>query len=617
MMTAAEFCEISKIPQSIEDVIWPDLNADFYSQCLRGIDQLTKHCQANAENLTTFFVGAGISIHRPARLPSAVEAVATLLQECIRLYPALSRYESTLLKVTKQSRYVLMENVFQHLFECVQPEVFHAGNIFNMPSSPPRFNVNHRFLADWIRSARGTVLTPNLDPLIEHAWSLASETPVADLMVARRPEDFVPWEKLIEQPHTLWKLHGSSDDPASWAITLSKVGFQLDESRAGLIDHVVSQHNICFMGYRAADLDLFPPILESHSKQREKGAQLFWVFYFRDGYKTLEDYLQNEPNIAQLYAANTSAFVPIVTTAERLSTWLHSTCLHRGPVFPQDIPDYPPYDYRQWFTADLSVIGELLTRKLVGHTLRTLGEFDEANAIFEDAVNSVMDAGIPVSRIEKGHLRQVTQLLQESALTAQQKGDYATAIARVKRAQQMLRMLGNDNETEFGLVSMLLDAKSGVTWRDRLIGAVRLLRLHWRFFRLHRRRDTPIGFSPVLGQGLCIFYEVKSVERILEKLSVTRFHWVRLSLIRWYEIAGNFIKRSQFLNSMPDVRRRQAFLWAPIDSMKAALTMAESIRIARTVGDAYHHLSLERAQLLKTRLRDADAISRLEDEMKL
>jgi hypothetical protein len=75
----------------------------------------------------------------------------------------------------------------------------------------------------------------------------------------------------------MWKLHGSSDDPETWAITLSKVGFKLDDARAAFIENIVSEHNICFIGYRAADLDLFPPILAAQSKRNGGASKIFWV----------------------------------------------------------------------------------------------------------------------------------------------------------------------------------------------------------------------------------------------------------------------------------------------------------------------------------------------------
>ncbi len=611
MPTADTFRNLEVVPATLDDVLWPELEPAFYQQCREGLQELTLAYQSSNQPKTSFYVGAGISVYKPSRLPVAHTVIKALFEECARLYPDLQRYSRPLEGALNRSNYVLMENIFQHLFENVHPGPFHAGQVFDIPALPPRFNINHTFLARWLHSGRGSVITPNLDPLIEHAWHNATGLNPDHLTVIRRPDDFESWSQLINQPDILWKLHGSSDDPASWAIILSRVGFSLEDARAEFIKHLVFEHNLCFIGYRAADLDLFPPIRDAHSQRRPGGSKIFWVFYFREGRKTLDDYLGDEPNIAQLFEANPECICPIVTTAERLSTWLQRQCLHTEPALPSSSVTIPTYDYRRWFVVDLQLIGAQAAQGLIGYAFRVLGDYDQALTVLDEAVEAVLKDEGRLTQANELLIRQTAQLLQESAQTSWQKKDYLTAITKVERAHKLLRKFGDDPGSEYGLVTMILDAKGSIRWTKRVSAIARLIRLHWRFWRLSNHPGP--GFSPILGQGLCIFHEAKITEELIKKTPFIRFRPVRLLLIAWYGHAGNFIQKSKFLNSMPDVKRRQAFLWATLDADRAVKEMIEAIRLAQTVSDAHYQLSVERARLLSAQLDDPDAQRKLLD----
>jgi tetratricopeptide (TPR) repeat protein len=609
MPTAGTFRDLQDIPKTIEDVLWDDLEPEFWQRCKEGLELLTRACNDFNEMKTSFYVGAGISVFKPSNLPAAHAVIQSLFDECILIYPNLKKYSSTLEKALEQNNYVLMENIFQHLYECVFPSPFHAGRIFDIPITPPKYNLNHTFLALWLRSGRGTVITPNLDPLIEHAWHQITGLDLNKLTVINRPEQFNEWEYLINQPDVLWKLHGSSDDPESWAITLSRVGFRLEDAVSNFLTHLISTQNICFIGYRAADLDLFPPILDAHTQRKSGSAKIFWVFYFQEGYRTLSEYLQHEPNIAKLFEMNPAHIYPIVTSAERLSAWLQSQCLNIEPILPTPSATAPNYDYRRWFATDIQTIGESATQKLIGYTLRVLGRHDEAIAVLDEAAESILKDAEHFTKADEQLIRQTAQLLQESAQTSWQKKDYDTAIAKVKRAQRLLSQIGDDIGSEFGFVSMIIDAKVPIRWTIRLSALVRLIRLHWRCKK--HAHGSVTGFSPVLGDGLCLFYEVKVVEQLLKKTPFISNRSIRLLLIAWYDRAGAKIEESKFLNSIPDIKWRQAALWITIDAKKAVKEMIESIQIAKTISQAHHTLSIERARSLLEQADDPTAKSNL------
>ncbi len=609
MPDASAFRDLDTIPRAIDEVIWPGLEPAFYQRCRQGLSALTEACKTGSAGKTSFFVGAGISMYRPSRLPNANQVVAGLIDECLRTYPALRRYSVALGPNLVQSEYVFMENILQHLYESVHPAPFHAGRIFDVPPSPPRFNINHEFLARWLRSGSGTVATVNLDPLMEHAWQRVGAGVPRPLIVVRRPEEFKSWNTLTDRPDVLWKLHGSSDDPESWDIILSRVGFSLEDQRADFIRHLISKHNMCFLGYRAADLDIFPPILQAY--EHPVGAsESFWVFYFHEGYRTLGDYLLREPNVARLFEASGTRMHPIVTTAERLCSWLQSECLRVVPVLPPDDAVTPDYNYRKWFAIDIRAIGEQATWKLIGYTLRVLGRQDEAITVLDEAAEAALSEGEHLADTNELLLQRTAQLLQESAQTSWQQGESLVAIAKVERARSLLRMVGDEVGAEFGIVSMILDTKPPLGWARRLAALARLIRLHWRFWRLGRQSED--GFSAILGQGLCVLYEAKVAEAVVSRTPLLRARPVRLLLAAWYERAGRMIRKSRFLGSVPDVLRRQAFLLAPIEPDKASQMMIEAITIARTLSRAHLDLATERAQLLLGKIGDTGARSSLQ-----
>jgi len=82
MLSASDFGEIKKVPASPDEVIWSDLDPSFYDDCIRSLDELTNDCKAGKGSPTTFYVGAGVSIFRPSKLPDAKTVLKTLFNYC-------------------------------------------------------------------------------------------------------------------------------------------------------------------------------------------------------------------------------------------------------------------------------------------------------------------------------------------------------------------------------------------------------------------------------------------------------------------------------------------------------------------------------------------------------
>lgn len=613
MIPASDFGDIRQIPTMPSEVIWSDLAPDFYEECIQSLDELTNCCKDSSLVPTSFYVGAGISIFRPSKLPDAKTVLKTLFNYCKQTHsPHLDVGVETLLKVIDQGGYVLMENVFQQLYENLQPEQFHSGTIFDVPVSTPSFNINHLFLARWLQSGKGTVITTNLDPLIEQAW-LTTSSSNKKLYVIKHPTDYDNWRAVIGDENVLWKLHGSADDPTTWAITLSKVGFKIEDARASFIDHIVSQHNVCFIGYRAADLDLFPPILEAHtSKDRDlaHNTKVFWVFYFQDGYRTssagrltVEDYLAHEPNIRKLFEANPSGFRPIVTTAERLLAWLRFQCWNETIHIPDTHAPAGSYDYSTGLKSDIDNIGFAGAGKLVAFTLRTVGKHEEALKVLDLVIDRVNESS---NVLDSETIEKVAQLWQESAHTSFQKGNVQEALRKLDRTWKLLK--NSDDQLgrawcQFGRVTMALDAKEDIPVFVRLQALQRLFFLKNWFERLVN--SYPENSSPLLGKGLCLYYQLKIAERILGVLGLLRLSFSRKSLSRGYNAVEQVLRKTAFLNSLPDILRRKAFLMISVSPEQSVQYMIESMRVAEVVSVEHHELACERARALLVQIKEA------------
>lgn len=607
MKTAFDFRSIASLPTLEQDVIWSELEPRFHQQCIEALTELTSLSQtATHQSPVSFYVGAGISIFRPSALPAAKDVLSSLFRLCAHTHPNLRPYTDIIQEALNQGSYVLMENVFQNLSESIYPKPFNAGHIFDVSELPPAFNINHAFLARWLHSGKGSVVTTNLDPLIEHAWRSLSSIATQELKIIKRPDEFQDWRSLLNQS-VLWKLHGSANDSESWAITLSKVGFELQDQRSDFLQYLIDENHTVFIGYRAADLDLFPSILKAHEGKLLGAPKIFWVFYFDEAKRTLEDYLEGESNIEKLFVANPNLFAPIVTTAERLSTWLELKCFNQSIAIPDPNITVPRQDFEHWLRQDIESIGLVGCTKLVGQTLRTLGRKEQARKVFDDLAEQLLQTPSAQIKDEQGTYTKIAQLLQEIAQTYWQEQDVLAALTTVERAWQFLRKTDNHLERawcQYGLITMTLDAKHSITRKKWIIAFVQLIGLHYLFWKLSRKSHA--DNSPILGKGLCLYYETKVVERIVEKTRLLRYGFVAKSIVRLYSATEVLLRKAEFLRSIPDVKRRRAFIRVSYEPKHAVEDMLDAIRIAQVVGDAQYQLAIDRAKELAVKIEDKE-----------
>lgn len=164
-------------------------------------------------------------------------------------------------------------------------------------------------------------------------------------------------------------------------------------------------------------------------------------------------------------------------------------------------------------------------------------------------------------------------------------------------------------QCQYGRVTMVLDAKHDVTRLQRVLATLSLFMLHRWYWRLSRERPTES--SPIIGQGLCFYYEAKIAETISIASKLIRLHPIRVLLVKLYERAEKYLRAGDFPQSIPDVKRRRALIRLIDEPEIAIQDMINAMEIARTVGQSHLELTVERAIMLLSLLQDAALRRRL------
>ncbi len=172
-------------------------------------------------------------------------------------------------------------------------------------------NCAHAFLAYWL-STGGTVLTTNYDRLIEHEWKKLATVPAVRYRMMGK-NSFETWEDDLERGHRLFKLHGSLDDSRSCLGALEHVSTCLIGDRAKLLQRILGERPVCFVGWRGADPDI-PPLLSGLVDSRGLAGPVFWIHYDgrHSGLTSLEAALRRVPKELARLASDR----PILTEAD-------------------------------------------------------------------------------------------------------------------------------------------------------------------------------------------------------------------------------------------------------------------------------------------------------------
>lgn len=255
-------------------------------------DLITSICETIKRREVVLFVGAGISIDTPSRLPSGIPLRNTPVEGILASYPPSDRrlvIEHAIADLSLEEVYgVIHDGISERLITTM------AKALDDDRLEP---NKLHHFIAKAL-SFNNIGVTTNYDGQIERAF--AKEAPEKDLEICYDEKTFETFINNFEKDEQGWllKLHGTfkirgEDVSKSVATTLDRVGRGLPSKTNETLRHVLKEFPLLFLGYGCGDLDIVYPVLA----QVESKKEIWWVKYER---KVPEKFLYVDEEIQNL-----------------------------------------------------------------------------------------------------------------------------------------------------------------------------------------------------------------------------------------------------------------------------------------------------------------------------
>lgn len=423
-----------------------------------SIDLLRPLLTARDRSLV-FFVGAGASMSGNTGMPSTPSWLYHLLLQALSSSGKFDLQSDTLPATLKEiSSHIGFEITLNDFWQICRQATALLYESFADVETKCASNRAHAFLAHWL-STGGTVITTNYDRLIEHEWAKTGGSIQSKYGVGGS-NSFMRWKDDLDRGGTLFKIHGSLDDPDSCLGALEHVGTQLTGPRAELLEEIIRTRPLCFVGWRGVDPDI-PPLLYNMLNKRDPSLPTFWIHYegYPSGSMTLETAIEGCSELVRTYASD----YPILTDADRaFGEFLHWAGIQSTPNPERQAESFD-------FTDATSKCMKTGLTRMVGITLRRAGKYEES----EKVINAALElAETPGER---------NAALQELSLMRQQITGRETSQARksLEQAREVLKeqpdlrlQLNND----FGLLSMTI-----ITLRSRPWLLLKIPRLFRRY----------------------------------------------------------------------------------------------------------------------------------------
>ncbi len=281
----------------------------------------------------TFFVGAGISIDKPANLLPATLFTQNLLDLC-----AVPEEKDRLLNISTL-RYEMIVEIIQKYFD-YDLEFMDYFDYFSNP------NFLHLFLAQAIQHG-SLVFTTNFDYLIEQALLKIIPANEKDLIlpvITKREFERYGGENLdkFSDKLRIFKLHGAKRNiitgiktTESLMTTLSAFGkganvLTLDPTKKKTIEEAIRKNTLVIMGYSGSDdFDIAPMLRQlfdlkrlvwiEHTPTASTGAEIY-EFDPKKSFIIPEGLSRSEQLLAQI-SSNTEAQVIMIKT--NTQNWVH------------------------------------------------------------------------------------------------------------------------------------------------------------------------------------------------------------------------------------------------------------------------------------------------------
>ena len=411
-----------------------------------SIDRFRPFVEGTARSLV-FVVGAGASMAGSTGMPSTPNLIYQLLLDSLACSEAfdgeLESCKNTLKEISSKLGFEITLNDLWQICQEATVSIYTAFAELETKCMPNRA---HTFLAHWLATG-GTVVTTNYDRLIEQEWNKISSS-VKSFYRDNGPNSFATWKEDLQNGGSLFKIHGSLDEPSSCLGALEHVGTQLSGDRAELLLDIMQNRPVCFVGWQGIDPDI-PPLLHSALENREPTLPIFWIHWegSSPGSLTLDDSLDEMTELIKPLASQN----PILTEADRafgeMLVWLGK---NRSPN-----PSREPLAFD--FQSSVSQCTKTGITRMVGIALRRGGKFDAAERVLNVALS------LAKTNEEK------SAALQELSLLHQQIGGRKTDKSRkyLSKAQKALGEQpdpGLQLNASFGMLSQTIVALKNRPW---------------------------------------------------------------------------------------------------------------------------------------------------------
>ena len=231
-------------------------------------------CEVIKQGKVALFIGSGVSIDPPSRLPAGKPLKETPVKGLIARHPP--NEEKLVLENVIAN--LSLEAVYGIIHEEIGDQLITA---MKMALDDERLEPNkiHRFVAKAL-SLGNVIVTTNYDTLIERAYSQEK-----DLEICYDEETFKGFINNFKEGEGRWllKLHGSfrvrkKDTSKSIVTTLDRIGRGLPPKTEEALRLILKRLPLIFWGYGCGDLDIVYPVLA----QQESEKEIYWIKHQRE-----------------------------------------------------------------------------------------------------------------------------------------------------------------------------------------------------------------------------------------------------------------------------------------------------------------------------------------------
>jgi tetratricopeptide (TPR) repeat protein len=224
-----------------------------------------------ADGHALLFVGSGISVDPPSRLPTGRSLKMWLVRAFCEEEPIKVK-----LALQESTDRLGLEEVCQVIYERIGDRLLEELRLL-LVSPVVRPNIMHRFIAQALKRGN-VVVTPNYDILIEKACG----SHVIKLYIDNTEFSSLSRSDVSTLSGSVFKVHGSFMDIrfpdrntlGTVATTLSRIG-KLPDAKKEVLQQLLERYAAIFLGYSAAgDIDIYPVLMDSETPVPRK---VFWL----------------------------------------------------------------------------------------------------------------------------------------------------------------------------------------------------------------------------------------------------------------------------------------------------------------------------------------------------